>query len=247
MSRPGAHVSSPRSDQGPRRRRAPRGTLSPEIIVRAAITVADADGLNALTTRRLADELGVRPMSLYTHFRDKDAILEAVAVDLYGRFALPEEGGSEIGALREIMRSYFRLLVEHPVLLELDSVVHNNPPELRVAEAICGCLFRLGIESRTAIGLLSTMARYVIGCAAVYPTRREWDYDRDHWRRLSERLAALPVEAYPHMHRLADGFFEFTRQEAFDFGLERLLGIVAEAATGSEASAEGRTQREPGV
>jgi AcrR family transcriptional regulator len=204
--------------------------------------VANADGLGALTTRRIADELGVRPMSLYTHFRDKDAILQAVATELYGRFETPaasecattsEGGGPDIDSLRTIMRAYFRLLIDNPVLLELDSLIHNNPPELRFAEVAYGCLFRLGIDHRTAIGLLSTLARFVIGCASVYPTRREWDYDHGYWERFRQRLAALPPDANPFMRTLSEDFPVFTQQEAFEFGLEKLLATVAEAAAGA--------------
>src|SRR3954468_21510820 len=105
----------PRATPARRRPRAPRGTLNRDVIVKAAITVIDTDGLPALTTARLADELGVRPMSLYAHFQDKDAILKAVAAELFGRFRTPEQAESDLDLLGEMMRAYFTLLVDHPV------------------------------------------------------------------------------------------------------------------------------------
>ena len=61
---------------GPRGRRGPRPGLSVERIVRAAIAIADRDGLEAVTMRRLADSLGVRPMALYTYVPGKSELLD---------------------------------------------------------------------------------------------------------------------------------------------------------------------------
>jgi AcrR family transcriptional regulator len=225
------------SDGGPRGRgrgRAPRGTLNPEVIVTAAIAVIDADGLDALTTRRLADTLGVQPMSLYTHFRDKNAILQAVAAELSGRLQLPEGAPSDIDLLRRIMTAYFRLLVDHPVLLQLDTLVSNTPLDDQVGEAIHGCLQRLQLPLRSAVGHAATLSRFVIGSATVYPGRRRaWDEDPGYWERLRQRLSALPPETYPSMRALTRDFPAFTQEEAFEFGLETLLTAVETAAAAS--------------
>jgi AcrR family transcriptional regulator len=212
------------------RRPAPRGTLSRDVIVAAAIKVINAEGLDALTTRRLADDLGVRPMALYTHFPDKEAILRAVATDLFARFEMPESAPSDREMLRAIMRSYFRLLVDNPALVRLDTLLQeSSDAEARFSEALYGCLQRLGIDHRHAVGVIATFVRFVVGSATLYPGRRKWDEDPNHWPEHRRRIAALPVEVYPAMHDLGD-FPAFTQEEVFEFGLEELLCAV-DAAT----------------
>jgi AcrR family transcriptional regulator len=233
----------PSSSTNPgRRRRAPRGTLNEDVIVQAAIRVIAADGLDALTTQRLADDLGVRPMALYTHFRDKNAILRAVARELFSRFEMPESADSDIELLRGIMHAYFRLLVEHPVLLILVRGVLDddvNPAEARFTEAIYGCMRRLRFDHHSAVGLVATFMRFILGSAFVHPTRRAWDEEPDHWERVRQRWLTLPAGTYPSMHELASHDYPaFTQQEAFEFGLQTLLGAVAVAA-GIEAHAPG--------
>jgi AcrR family transcriptional regulator len=223
-------VSSSGANREGRRRRAPRGTLNPDVIVKAAMAVLDTDGLEALTMQRLADDLGVQRMSLYTHFREKDAILQAVGAELLARLELPDTADSDIDLLRQISRAHFRLLVDHPVLLQLDSILSNTSPNDPIGEAIFGCLQRLGIDHRRAVGLAATLARFVIGAATVYPARRAWDEDPDYWSRLHRRLAALPPETYPYTHELTREFPVYTQIEAFEFGLETLLDGIAAAA-----------------
>lgn len=229
------------SDNSPARgrARAPRGTLTPEAIVEAAIAIIESDGLPALTTKRLAEDLGAKPMSLYTHFRDKAAITKAVADELFDRFEMPDHPGSDVEMLGAIMRAYFRLLVDHPVLLQLGVAVEGiSPAEARFTEAAYGCLKRLGIDHRTTVGIVATTLRFVIGSALIYPIRMVWDEDPHHWDRISRTLAALPPGDYPAIHEMARNFPTFTQYEAFEFGLRiQLKAIAAEAAQAASSAA----------
>lgn len=219
----------PRND--PARPRAPRGTLNRDVIVKAAAAVIDAEGLPALTTSRLAGELGVRPMSLYAHFQDKDAILKAVADELFGRFEMPEPADSDFDMLAAMMRAYFRLLVDHPVLLQLGVAVEEiSPAEAQFNETVHACLQRLKIDHRVAVGLVATMLRFVIGSALIYPIRRAWDEDPHHWERIGRNMAALSPATYPAMRELARNFPSFTQHEAFEFGLKAMLITITHYA-----------------
>jgi AcrR family transcriptional regulator len=224
-------MTTSRGKRPARRRATPRGTLNPEVIVKAAIKVIDDDGLTALTTVRLAKELDVRPMALYTHFRDKDAILRAVAVELLGRFELPESTADPIESLCRLMTAYFRLLVDNPALLQLDTfTVDIESAEPRFGEALYACMRRLRLDHRTAVTSVSVMFRHAVGCAVVYRTRRVWDDDPDHWPRHRRSLAALPPETYPSLHELAADFPAITQKEYFDQGLDVHLSALAAAA-----------------
>src|SRR5829696_2199994 len=66
------------------RQQAPqRATLTPRAVVEGALSLADAEGLEAVTIRRLAKELGVTPMALYWHFRSKDELLDGMAARIF--------------------------------------------------------------------------------------------------------------------------------------------------------------------
>lgn len=211
-------------------RRVPRGTLNPDVIVQAAIGLITAEGLEDLTMRRLADDLGVQPMSLYTHFRNKDALLLAVSDKLFRRFEMPEDAPSDLEMLRGIMRAHFRLLIDHPVLLQLGTTGWDtNPPQLHITESMYRSLKGLGVDHRSAVGLLAVLMRFVIGSAYVNPVRRAWD-DASHWDKIRQLWTALPSDVYPSMHEIAGDLPEFTQQEVFELGLETLLNAVTEAA-----------------
>jgi len=218
-------MSSPRHKTAPAR--APRGTLSPEVIVHAAIELIDRDGLDAMTIRRLADRLGVRPMSLYTYFRDKDAILLAVTAELLSRFQWPDPDLDDVAWLRQVMRAYFELFITHPAILQINAPADGvSEVEARMSEQIYARLARLRVDHRTAIGLLATLIRFVLGCAMLYPVRRAWDEDPQHWERVRQQLARLPAEVYPAMHATTLDFPTFTQQDVFEFGLDAILASL---------------------
>jgi hypothetical protein len=123
------------------------------------------------------------------------------------------------------------LLADFPVLLQLNEIVDPiNPAEVRISEAIHGCLRRLGFDQRATVGLKATLLRYVIGCGFVYPTRRHWDDDPDHWERYRERLAGLSSETFPAIHEMTTDFPAYTQLETFEFGLETLMTAIASTA-----------------
>jgi AcrR family transcriptional regulator len=211
--------------------RAPRGTLSADRIVEAAIRVIDADGLDAVTIARLAAELQVKRMSLYTHFRDKSAILRAVAETLFDRIELPPRAIPDVAHLRAVMIAYFRLFTENPVLLELDRSREGiTDAEARVYEEIYACMIHLGIDTSTAISHVATLLRYAVGSAYLYPARRGWDEDRDYWERYQSALGSLSPESYPSMHRVWAEFAIKTQIGTYEFGLDTLLDAIAARA-----------------
>jgi TetR/AcrR family transcriptional regulator, tetracycline repressor protein len=107
------------TSESPRRRGAgQRAGLSRELVLAAARRIADADGVDRLTMRRLAGELGVLPNALYTYFPHKDALLDALVDDLLGDIdpGDPAEGDWREGLVR-VMDASRRLLLAHPQLV----------------------------------------------------------------------------------------------------------------------------------
>ncbi len=148
--------------------------LSRERIVGAALALVDAEGLVALSTRRLAAELGVSGPSLYNHFATKDALLDAVVDHVVGEvdlsmWELPRARQAPVDwalALLAWARSYRAALVAHPNLVP---VLAQGPGRranaLRLADAVFGGLVDAGWPKADATRIGALMRYFVFGSA----------------------------------------------------------------------------------
>ena len=91
-----------------------RVSLSRERVLAGAITVADAGGIGALTIRTLAQELGVKPMSVYHYVANKDEIIDGIVDLVYAEIDLPVPGGDWRTEMRRRAHSARRVLANHP-------------------------------------------------------------------------------------------------------------------------------------
>ncbi|WP_405550251.1 TetR/AcrR family transcriptional regulator C-terminal domain-containing protein [Streptomyces globisporus] len=205
------------------RKRAPRGSLDRARVVAAATTIMDSDGIEAITMRRIADELHVRPMSLYTHFRSKDEVLAAVYDNAIAAVQVPavEEG---LDGIHTLLRSYFRLMVKHAEVARIHLAVDaSGPSDLRISETLYAVLLAHGMGVRDAVGMVATLIRFTIGAATLYPTRKASDGDPDAWSRAQRSMQVLPAEEYPTLNALGLGLPAFTQEELFEHGLDLIL------------------------
>src|SRR5256885_6051204 len=92
-------------------RSGPRVPLSRERVLRAAITLADEGGIEALSMRKLAKELGVEAMSLYNHVANKDDVLDGMLDSAFGEIVAPPGAGDWKGDIREIAISAHETLL----------------------------------------------------------------------------------------------------------------------------------------
>ena len=194
--------------------------LSRQRIVEAASALVDAEGLEALSTRRLASELGVQGPSLYNHFATKDDILDAVAdaitgqVDIayFGSLPWPE-------ALRRWAHLYRAALSAHPNIVPvLVQGPRRRPAALAMADAVYGCLVAAGWPPASATHVGAAM-RYFIAGSALGSFARGFVEDPE-----------LYATDYPHLaqaaHRLADHQKQVD-EGAFELGLDSMIqGLV---------------------
>ncbi|SCD95674.1 transcriptional regulator, TetR family [Streptomyces sp. LcepLS] len=142
--------------------------LSTGRIVEAARALVDAEGLAALSTRRLAAELGVSGPSLYNHFGTKDELLDAVADSVSARVDLSmfEDGRPWRTALDDWARSYRAALARHPHLAPvLARGPGRRPAALRLADAVFGALTEAGWPPAQATSIGAVLRWYVVGSA----------------------------------------------------------------------------------
>ncbi|MFF7476470.1 TetR/AcrR family transcriptional regulator C-terminal domain-containing protein [Streptomyces sp. NPDC008092] len=147
--------------------------LSTDRIVRAARELVDAEGLAAVSTRRLAAELGVSGPSLYNHFRTKDEILEAVADSVSAQVDLSmfEEFGHDGGrdwrtALHDWAVSYRAALRAHPNIVPvLARGPGRRPAGLRLADVVYGAMVDAGWPPAQATSIGALMRYFIMGSA----------------------------------------------------------------------------------
>ncbi|SEO10023.1 TetR/AcrR family transcriptional regulator [Actinacidiphila rubida] len=142
--------------------------LSRDRIVTAALALVDAEGLAALSTRRLAAELGVSGPSLYNHFATKEAILDAVADLVVGQVDLSmfSDGRDWRTALLDWGRSYRGALTAHPHIVPFLAVGPGlRPAGLRMADAVFGGMVDAGWPPAQATRIGALMRFFVTGSA----------------------------------------------------------------------------------
>ncbi|WNI15659.1 TetR/AcrR family transcriptional regulator [Actinacidiphila sp. ITFR-21] len=189
----------------PPRRRAPRNSLNPDRILDAAITLLDRDGPEAFTMRALAGQLGVGTMAVYSYFKGKDEIGDAVAQHLLETIELPPGGSPDPGGeLREVCRGVYRLFTEHPSALQLLTLRPvRGDDAITVIDRMLGLLRRSGLGPDEAARAHVALMQYTVG-SALWSTRRERVLCEEGARgRLRAKLDALPAERYPALVALA--------------------------------------------
>lgn len=218
----------------PPRRRAPRNSLNPDRILDAALTLLDRDGAEAFTMRGLAQQLGVGTMAVYSHFRGKDEISDAVAQRLLDTIELPPGGSADPRSeLREVCAGVYRLFTEHPSALEL---LAGRPlrgdDAIALIDRMLGLLRRAGLGRADAAHAHVALMQYLVG-SALWNTRRARALCEEGVRdRVRARIAALPRDTYPALVALAPELLcaqtEGTGQ--FEYGLDALLrGLLGDA------------------
>jgi AcrR family transcriptional regulator len=220
-------------------------------IVAAAVRIADAEGVDAVSMRRLADELGVATMTPYTHVASKDELLDlmrdAVAAEMLLPEPLPEDWRAALRAIADRTRAAYEA---HP--WSLDATPRRPRARinrLRHVEQSIGIVLRLGLPSETSRAVLLSIDDYVIGyCTRARARQRMLDSlgpeGKDALRHLSdpdpEVAAALDAGELPIIKKIAGRRdrhhpFGIPPDSGFKPGLDWLLdGIEASVARAAD-------------
>jgi AcrR family transcriptional regulator len=213
--------------------RPPRGRargLSRQQIVRAAIAVADRDGLGALTMRGVAEELGAGTMSLYWHVRDKAELIELMRDQVAGELTLQAPSGDWRSDLATFARDVRQTFLRHPWLASLlGDRPALGPNSLRQDELSLAIVRGLEVDDRTRTAIPSVVYFFVAGYV-LREVQRHTGVSEEQWRASVapwiEQL--LATGEYPNLERVVGGAGEPDGEAAFEFMLEFLLdGIQA--------------------
>jgi AcrR family transcriptional regulator len=210
------------SDKVPARRRAP---LSRERIVEAALRVMDAEGLDAVTMRRIGRELGVEAMSLYNHVKDKDDILEGVTERVMNEFEFPAHSGEWIQDAFAMSREWRRLLGLHPSVCQLLAERHkplDGMATYRAMDAALGVLRQAGLSDRQAAQAFNALGSYILGFVMMEQGLM-LGTDEEHAQQHQLVIEALQGAGMPNALACLPYFADCSTDEQFDFGLDLMI------------------------
>lgn len=225
-----------------------RALLTREQIAQVALQFLDREGLEALSMRRLASELGVGAMTLYSYYRSRDELLEAIVDAAVADIRPLRRDGTWQEQLTELMRYARQGIDRHPALTKLRAAQPVLRPEaLRFAEAALAILRGAGLSKRDAAMSFRLLFTYVFGYATFSPQAGARQAKRD----AMVAIRALAPEAYPQLTTVAKDTAEaMAGDEAFEFGLARIIeGLEAllpnRSEDASRPSRATRTHRDP--
>jgi AcrR family transcriptional regulator len=216
----------------------PRRGLTIAAIVKAALDVADAEGFETVSMRRVAAKLGVGAMTLYSYVDSKDDLLTHVFDEVMGELLVPEPlPGDWREALTAISRRTRDVWLEHPWLAaSIGARSEFGPRAMRHVEQSLEAVAPLGLGGPESMQVIAVVDDYVMG----YTLRRVASGQAfstadaaDDWRAtMEERFrAALDSGAFPRLAELARSEWSWLGRDRFETGLALLLdGIEARYA-----------------
>jgi AcrR family transcriptional regulator len=212
-----------------------RTPLSRERVLRAAVKIADEHGIQALTMRRLAEELGAEAMSLYYHVANKEDVLDGVVDviateinDVVGRLDLPSKGGDWKKAARQRILSAREVFLRHPWAPHVVATRANaSPAVLRYLDGLLGLMRDGGFSYDLAHNALHALGSRSLGFTQELFVPAEGPVDQE----ASAELAQM-ADQLPHLvgmiaeisHDQPDTTLGWCDAQAeFEFGLDLLL------------------------
>jgi len=214
-----------------------RAPLSKERVLSAAVALADRGGLEALTMRKLADELGVGAMSLYYHVPNKDELIGGMIEIVFGEIDLPPTGVEWKTAMRQRANSTRAALNRHRWAVGLmESRAMPGPASFRLHDTVLGCLREAGFSIELTIQAYSVLDAYIYGFALQEKTvpfetaeesaaiaqeqAREFEARTDELR-LAKEFPYLAEVVAGHVAKVGYDF-----GQAFEYGLDLILDAL---------------------
>ncbi|WP_344391206.1 TetR/AcrR family transcriptional regulator [Streptomyces vastus] len=231
-----------RIEQEPTRpSRGPRQGLTVDRIVRTAISIADAEGLGALSMRKVAEPLGVSAMSLYTYVPGRAELVNCMLDDVLGEAPSLRDADGWRAALERYARGGMDIARRHPWVPPLvSSRMLMGPNETAMWDGVLGALAGVGLDEREMLCVVHLVNGYVRGAAqqsadADHDVRRA-GLSYDEWYEktgpLLERM--ISAERFPDLTKVwRAGVFEepgegLGSDGGFEYGLQRVLDGIEE-------------------
>lgn len=222
-------------------KRGPKSKVSLGDLVAAAIAIADAEGIDAVSTRRVAEAVGISPMSFYTHIPDKSVLIDLMIDAVAGGSPDTERPQFDPAHWRDnitmVANAYRDFYLQHPWALQVGT--HRpvlGPNTLRAYEAILSAVDGLGLDEVEMDMTVSLVTSYVFGAVrdqarAAQVKQQTGMSDDEWWYAIAPFLETVDFTPYPVASRIGPVVGELyglgDPDRAFRFGLARLLDGLA--------------------
>jgi AcrR family transcriptional regulator len=191
-------------------------------VLRAAVALADSSGIEALTMRRLGQELGVEAMSLYKHVAGKDDVLDGITDLVVSDIEVPPAGNGWRAAMRQRAICAHEVLVAHPwAAMLIMSRFNIGPGMTRYLDATLGRLREGGFSITGALDAWHTLDSHIYGF-----TLQELGlpFEAEETRQVSsDALVRFSADEYPYVVEVITEVMQSGREEDFEFGLDLIL------------------------
>jgi AcrR family transcriptional regulator len=218
-----------------------RAPLSRDRVLRAAVALADREGISSLSMRKLGEALGVEAMSLYNHVGSKSDLLDGMVDVVFGEIDLPSGSGDWKAAMRRRAISARQVLRGHPWAIALmESRTSPGAATLRHHDAVLGCLRRAGFSVELTAHAYALLDSYIYGFA-LQEASLPFGTGEEAAQVAHQISAQFASGQYPYLTEMA---VEHVLQPGYDFGDEFVIGLdlildgLAEAARRAAGDAD---------
>jgi AcrR family transcriptional regulator len=202
----------------------PPAPLSRERVLQAALRLADEGGIEALSMRKIAQDLGVKAMSLYNHVANKDDLLDGIVDLVVSEIEVPSLETDWKTAMRRRATSAHEVLLRHPwSTMPIVSRVNVGPAMLRYVDATLGCLREAGFSFEMADRAWNAIDSHIYGFTL---QELNFPFEAAEYSQVAENFVSqIPADKYPYMNQLTYLVIEgrYDGLHDFEFGLELIL------------------------
>lgn len=212
----------------------PTTKLTPERVIDGAVRVADRIGTEALTIRKIAEEIGVKPMTIYHHVPNKEAIIDGMVDAVFAEADLPPARLAWRDAMTIRCASMRTVLTRHQWAAPfMENRTSPGPAALTHHDAVLGCLRRAGFSLETTAHAYALIDAFLYGFTlqeAMLPATGGVD--------MAELAASIveqmPTDLYPHLTEFTQYHVRqpgYAFGDSFDVGLDLILDVLTRFAT----------------
>ncbi len=207
----------------------PDSGLSKARVVTEAIRIADREGVDGLSMRRLAGALGAGAMSLYHYVANKEELLDAMIDVVFTEIELPSDADDWRTAMRREAHSAREVLARHPWAIALmESRTSPGPANLRHREAVTACLRKAGFSV-----VIATHANWLLNGHVYGYALQEASLPFDSAAELAQMtedvyLPQIPADEFPYLHESGSALVAagYDPSQEFSFGLDLILDAL---------------------
>ncbi len=208
--------------------------LTPERVIEGAVALADEIGIEAFTIRKLAAAIGAKPMTIYYHVPNKEAIIDGMVDYVFDQIEPPPEDHDWRSAIMVRSRSMREVLARHPWASPLmESRTNPGLATLRHHDAVLGCFRRAGFSLALTGHAFAVIDAFLYGFAL-----QEASLPATGGEEMAELAGSMaermPTDLLPHLSEFTTGHvlqpgYDFSNE--FEFGLNLILDGLERAAT----------------